>query len=157
MSKPLVQHAFQSLLALGLVLAAPLALAQPGGGRAFDRLDTDGDGAISRAEFLAAKAGAFDRVDTDGDGIVTTAEMEAAREQARERVRERLAERGGPGGGFAQADADGDGQVSREEWLSAPTELFNRADADGNDMLTREEMSALREQARALRDAQQTP
>lgn len=157
MNKSLVHHAAQTLLALELVLAAPLALAQPGGGRAFGRLDTDGDGAISREEVLAAKAEAFKRVDRDGDGIVTTAEAEAAREQLRERAGKRLAGRGELGGGFAQADADGDGKVGREEWLSAPTEFFNRADADGNGVVTREEMGALREQAQALRDAQPAP
>ncbi|QYU70887.1 EF-hand domain-containing protein [Leptolyngbya sp. 15MV] len=41
--------------------------------------DTNGDGAISRAEFEAAAAQRFARMDTNGDGTVSTEERRAAR------------------------------------------------------------------------------
>jgi hypothetical protein len=43
------------------------------------RMDTDGDGRISKAEALAAAAARFDAVDTNKDGFITPDEMKAAR------------------------------------------------------------------------------
>lgn len=45
-----------------------------------DKLDTDGDGRVSRAEFDAKhpdKAGKFDEIDTNRDGFIDAAEQEA--------------------------------------------------------------------------------
>ena len=47
------------------------------------RADTDGDGAISQAEFQAAALARFDRADADGNGTVTAEERKAAREAHR--------------------------------------------------------------------------
>jgi uncharacterized low-complexity protein len=47
------------------------------------KMDTDGDGRISRAEFAAAhqgKADKFARIDADGDGFIDAAEMKAHHE-----------------------------------------------------------------------------
>ena len=43
------------------------------------RLDTDGDGKISKAEALAAAAARFDAADANKDGFLTPDEMKAAR------------------------------------------------------------------------------
>ena len=43
------------------------------------KIDTDGDGKISKAEALAAAAARFDRADTNKDGFLTLEEMKAAR------------------------------------------------------------------------------
>ncbi|WP_425229517.1 hypothetical protein [Sphingomonas sp.] len=76
-------------LAAFLVSSAGLALAQdmpqmappaaasprmPGG---MMRADTDGDGAISRAEYLAAAGVRFDRMDANHDGKLTPDELGA--------------------------------------------------------------------------------
>ncbi|MFA9201526.1 MAG: EF-hand domain-containing protein [Cypionkella sp.] len=59
------------------------------GGKAMGRMamaraaDTNGDNAISRAEFTAAALARFDRVDTDRNGAVSQAERQAAREAMR--------------------------------------------------------------------------
>jgi len=45
--------------------------------------DTNGDKAISSAEFTAAAIARFDRADANGDGTLTTAERKAAREAMR--------------------------------------------------------------------------
>lgn len=47
--------------------------------------DTDKDGAISKAEFMAAATAHFDRADTNRDGVVTKTEMQAARAAMRAR------------------------------------------------------------------------
>lgn len=62
------------------------------GGRRGDRmarLDSDEDGRISRAEFLAAPNPLFDRLDSDDDGVVTAEEIQAGMAEARERRSER--------------------------------------------------------------------
>ncbi|MEO7743568.1 MAG: EF-hand domain-containing protein [Usitatibacter sp.] len=43
------------------------------------RIDTDGDGKISKAEALAAAAARFDRADANKDGFLTAEELHAAR------------------------------------------------------------------------------
>lgn len=50
--------------------------------------DTDGDKAITRAEFDNAIATHFAKMDADGDGSVSQAEREAAHKAMRERMRE---------------------------------------------------------------------
>ena len=44
------------------------------GARAMERLDTDGDGRISRAEFAAASQERFQRMDANGDGFLDAGE-----------------------------------------------------------------------------------
>lgn len=88
-----VRKPITGLLALGLVLAMPLAFAQeseagqPPAGEATSQaqgqvswadLDTDGDGNLSRAEAAALpELGAvFDQADADGDGVLTPQEYQ---------------------------------------------------------------------------------
>jgi hypothetical protein len=57
-----------------------------------------------------------------------------------------LAQAQPPGGGLLRMDADGDGQISREEFRPPEDRAgmgpFKRADADGDGAVTREEMNA---------------
>ena len=53
--------------------------------RARERLDADGDGRISRAEFLGRELRLFDRLDANGDDAVSPEEIETAMESQRER------------------------------------------------------------------------
>jgi Ca2+-binding EF-hand superfamily protein len=54
-----------------------------------DRIDGDGDGRISEAEFVGAPNPLLERFDGDRDGRITRAEMDEARVEARERFRRR--------------------------------------------------------------------
>lgn len=95
----------------------------PGGGPAdmLARLDADGDGKLTRAEFAAP----FAMLDRDGNGVIDTSEMPA----------------GGPGGGrLARLDTDGDGKLTRAEF-EAP---FARLDRDGDGVASQAEMAAIR-------------
>ncbi len=47
------------------------------------RADANNDGAVSQAEFTAARLARFERMDADGNGTVTVAERKAAREKMR--------------------------------------------------------------------------
>lgn len=93
------------LTALAAIMMASPALADHHGGdkahngekkqRAgvLERLDSDGDGRISRDEFLAPHIAKFEKMDADGDGYVSAEEMQAAREAMKERYQNRHGER----------------------------------------------------------------
>ncbi|WP_293378444.1 EF-hand domain-containing protein [Phenylobacterium sp. SCN 70-31] len=78
-----------TILAAAAVAAAPMAaLAQmPTPADLVKNWDKDGDGAISKAEWVAAgrPAERFDAVDTNKDGKVTVAELDAAMNALRQR------------------------------------------------------------------------
>jgi Ca2+-binding EF-hand superfamily protein len=58
-------------------MGAPAAADAPGRGPVwFRKMDRNGDGDVSRAEWLGSKED-FDRIDTDGDGLISAAEAEA--------------------------------------------------------------------------------
>lgn len=116
------------------------------------RADTDGDGKVSRAEFMAARTAemeqAFGRIDADGDGFIDAREAE----QVAARMRE-MAGREGPG---RVAPGRGD-EAGRRPFGERPTgemaaegqrpealaeQVFDRMDTDGNGTLSREEYLA---------------
>jgi len=93
----------------------------------FADLDTDGDGAVSEAEFIAHAADAaqeraaqmFARMDADGDGSLS---MDA------------LQSRGGPGLSerfLSRADTDGSGGISEEEFDAIKDKMAKRGGRDG--------------------------
>ncbi|WP_430401713.1 EF-hand domain-containing protein [Hyphomonas sp.] len=53
--------------------------------RHFAKLDTDGDGQITAAEFASRPMRGMERMDTDGDGVVTEEERAAAKAAMKER------------------------------------------------------------------------
>ena len=138
------------VLVLGCVPAA-VAVAQPpmdfSPAEMVKWADADGDGKVSRDEFIKARTTAleqaFARMDTDGDGKLDEKEVEAGAAQARAMD---PAGRGGfrrpdadrpqrPGGdrpqrpgamaeqGFDRMDADGDGKLSKEEFAAGMKRL----------------------------------
>jgi Ca2+-binding EF-hand superfamily protein len=131
-------------LLLAAVLAGP-GRAETGdddlpAARAFDQLDGDRDGAISRAEFALARDREFTRLDADHDGSVSRAEfvdrrlprsdLPSARVEALRRSFEAR---------FAALDANGDGRISQAEYAANGRLLFQRLDRDGDGRITRAE------------------
>ncbi|CAG9183605.1 EF-hand domain-containing protein [Cupriavidus respiraculi] len=108
-------------------------------------VDTDGDGAISRAESNAF----FDKVDANKDGKLERAEMGAYRkaqfEQHRAEMRQRFDER------FKAADKDADGALSKQEAQAGMPRLgerFDRLDANRDGKLTQQELASGMQKAR---------
>lgn len=62
-------------------------------GKMFEKHDTNGDGVISKDEFLSHATERFNKMDADGNGEVTKEEGEAAHEAMREKMKEKRAER----------------------------------------------------------------
>ncbi|MEM1401853.1 MAG: EF-hand domain-containing protein [Pseudomonadota bacterium] len=107
-----------------IMSAAGVAMAQPG----LDGMaDTDGDGVISREEFLERRSGQFPALDTDQSGGLSLEEFSAALENTPlHRFRGRA---------FKRADTDGSGEISLDEWDSLPTRGFDRLDRNGDGMI----------------------
>jgi len=133
-------------LAVSFALAGPAMAGEGGqhGERMFERLDSNGDGAIDADEFRAAGLMRFDRRDADGDGFLDKAEFTAPRERPEgapelsEAQQERRAE--WHARMFSHLDADEDGRVSADEAETAHAQMFARLDADGDGRIAREEM-----------------
>jgi Ca2+-binding EF-hand superfamily protein len=89
---------FLALTAVVLTFTAVPALADHHGegkkGKMFEKHDTNGDGVISKAEFLSHAEERFSKMDVNGDGEVTKEEGKAAREAKREKREERKASKG---------------------------------------------------------------
>jgi hypothetical protein len=102
----------------------------------FDKIDTNHDGTISRAEYQAWVDGRFARLDTNGDGTVDANEV-ATSQAAAERVQKRAQ-------GFVHRyDATGDGQVSKADFEAKEMQRFDRL-SDGTDSITQAQFAAAR-------------
>ena len=79
------------------------------------KMDADGDGKVSLAEYQDWMGYAFERMDRDRDGVLSPAEQPGGKGQplTREQHRARLAER------FGRQDANRDGYLDAKE-LAAP-------------------------------------
>ena len=74
---------------LGLSATAAMAEHHEGGahdkGKMMERIDTDGDGVVSKAEFMAKHEEKFTKMDKNSDGNLSKEEMESAREAMKEK------------------------------------------------------------------------
>lgn len=132
-----------ALLALAAAAAAssvPL-LAQPPeggpGGRAggmdpvqmIMRADLDGDGKVTKAEYLKSQ---FDRMDRNKDGVIDEKDFAEMPAGMADRMKERV----------MRADANGDGKVTPEEYAQSAGRLFDRFDTNGDGVITKDEAEA---------------
>ena len=129
---------------LSLLSTASLAQMRGGGEGIFERADVNKDGSVTRDEFLAARAEQFGKFDRNSDGYIDSSDVP-------KRLAQRRAQNGGGGGEMLkeQFDSNGDGKVSKEEFVNGPTMLFDRADTDGNGVLDAKELAVAKENAKA--------
>lgn len=134
-------------LALGMGALAVPAMAQQGMDRAnmAQRLlqaDADGNGQVTRAEFLAHRGQQFARFDRNGDGYISMDDVPrllSSRFEPRMKAMQQ------------QFDANKDGKISRDEFINGPTMGFDMADGNHDNIVTRAEAQALSEKAKAAR------
>jgi Ca2+-binding EF-hand superfamily protein len=108
------------------------------------RLDTDGDGRLSRAEHAAAARKMFEGMDGDHDGKVTADEMQAtlAHTKGRRPSRSMKAANLTAADKIKLSDANHDGVLTIEEHLAAATTNFDRMDGDKDGLLSSTELAA---------------
>ncbi len=96
-------------LAALTLAAGGVALAQqtPQDPRRAARGDADGDGRVSKAEFVDGRVQRLTALDANRDGSVSAEEMQAGREARRAEGADRM---------FARLDADGNGAITRAEF-----------------------------------------
>lgn len=130
MRKLLLAAAGFAALAGAAGLAAAQERPEP---RGVFRLDTNSDGVLTRQEFDTGRTAEFTRLDADRNGQLTREEMRAGHE--------RRGPRGGHhgrrgGGGLDRADANSDGNITREEFLARPNAMFDRLDANRDGVIS---------------------
>lgn len=120
--------------ALFATLAATASAQDGPRGKRLQNLDTNDDGVITREEAQAPHLERFASIDANNDGELTQAEMEAAQAKRKE---ERKAAR------FADADADGNGTLSLEEFTpEREAARFDRLDTNDDGEISAAELEA---------------
>ena len=103
----------------------------PGGLTQLFENDIDGDGRLVKNELPERMQERFDRMDANADGYFDESDLQAMR--GRGGPGGRRPGGGGPGGmaRLFEADADGDGKISREEAPRQLQQRFDQMDANG--------------------------
>ena len=130
-----------SALAIGLA-GVGIASAQDhggqhrGGAERIMRADANGDGRVTKEEIRAQRATGFDRMDVNKDGFLTPEDRANAGDGADAQRGQRGADR------REQLDRDGDGKISRAEFVDRDTAMFDRVDANKDGAIDRAELQA---------------
>jgi Ca2+-binding EF-hand superfamily protein len=101
------------------------------GAMMFERLDTDNDGKVTRAEAEAYRDSKITEFDKDNDGALNQAEYTAMMQSM---MAEHMQRR------FERRDADGDGKLSPSEMSSRMDRMFKHMDENGDGAIERSEM-----------------
>ena len=128
-------------------------------GEMFDKMDTNRDGKLDKADRAAHMAQRFDTVDTDHNGSLSRAEFDAAHAHGPESDDtapdgKRMHHGGGHGMGMMMvrmADTNKDGSVTRAEFLAGAGQHFGMMDANKDGSLSAAERKAARAKMKGMR------
>jgi Ca2+-binding EF-hand superfamily protein len=95
--------------------------------------DANGDGMVSRREFLDRRSARFDKLDVDDDGVLSKDEFGVALEGTPMQRFQSMA--------FKRADSDNDSGISKEEWDNMPARGFDRMDRNGDGNVDGDELA----------------
>lgn len=133
-----------SVACLAAMAASGAQAASRTPGAALDKADANHDGDITRDEFKASRAAQFARLDRNDDDVVSLSEFPRLAKSSRPKAQKLKAV-------ISHADRDGDGRVTRAEFVDGPAPLFDRADRDHDGRLSRDEVTTLRDQLESLK------
>jgi Ca2+-binding EF-hand superfamily protein len=134
------RYALAAMLALALPLAATAqdTATAPAGthmtpfAHMLKKMDTNGDGKISLAEWQAAATARFDALDTQHTGSITAQQLaNAGRGQRSEELAEREVARIGS-----------NGTITKDQYLAASQARFAKLDKNGDGFITADEVPA---------------
>jgi Ca2+-binding EF-hand superfamily protein len=108
-------------------------------------MDANKDGTLDQADRAARRAALFDRIDTDRDGAISRAEFEAMNAGRESRKPRAGAKRGGAQLMAMRRSAE---PVSQQAFVDRALAIFDRVDADRNGTVTQAERRAAREAMR---------
>lgn len=146
--------AMAGLLCVGVAFASPASAAEAGPRARLlinfllQTGDTNGDDRLDPQEIEALRLHAFERADTDGDGAISQAEIRKAaeRRQRRTEIARMMGEER-----LDQFDLNGDGAVSLSEFQSAPRPGLALVDLNADGSIDRTELDRIAEILAAAR------
>jgi Ca2+-binding EF-hand superfamily protein len=121
------------------LLALPTAFAGSDGDKHFKKMDTNGDGKITRAEHAAGAKQMFAQCDLNRDGVVTAVEMDAftaAQGEKLGKYDKTSAEK------IQMIDQNADGQLTASEHEAGSEKMFGKMDTNSDGVLSKDECDA---------------
>lgn len=126
-----------------LLISSGVVLAQSREGSALEHADANHDGKVTKQEYVDARAAQFSRMDRNGDGFIDEADSRAGGNERGQRAA--AAVRG-------RIDSNGDGKISKDEFINAPTMVFDKFDTNKDGVLDGTELEAARDAAGKWRE-----
>jgi len=109
--------------------------------------DANNDGQITRAEIEAYRGAKFDEIDKDGNGVLSAEEHAAMRGSWGGKGKPGNWDKQGEGKrgkGMMRGDADGDGKITKAEFVAASDRMLERLDTNGDDIISADELANVR-------------
>jgi Ca2+-binding EF-hand superfamily protein len=103
----------------------------------FERKDANDDGLLERSEVAQMPQGLFDRLDSNKDGKLSPEEMQGLKALHH-------GDKGGEGHKHWGADSNGDGSVTKAEYLEKAKHIMTKFDSNGDGKVTQAEADAAR-------------